>query len=765
MKLKYLAALLSGLYATSASAMEPFVVKDIRVEGIQRTEAGTVFSYLPVKVGETMDDEKSAAAIKALYATGFFKDVRLEIENGVLIVTLQERPAIAEIDIVGTKEFTKEQLKDGLKQTGLAESRIFDKSLLDKAEQELKRQYYGRGKYAVSVTTTVTPLERNRVAINFNVVEGEVAKIRQINIVGNKDFKEKDLLELFTLTTPGWMTWFSKNDQYSKQKLAADLETLRSFYLNRGYLEFSIDSTQVSISPDKTDIYITVNLVEGPKYTVSDVKLAGDMLVPEDELRKLVKVQPGATFSREQLTESTKQIGDRLGNDGYAFANVNAVPELDKEKHQAAFTFLIDPGRRVYVRRINMSGNAKTRDEVLRREMRQMEGGWYSGEKINRSRERLDRLGYFSDINIETPAVPGTTDQVDVDVSVTEKPTGSIMLGAGFSSSDGFIVSGSVSQNNVFGTGNQLAVQVNSGKVNKVYSLSYTNPYYTVDGVSLGYDVYQRNVDPSSLSTVGNYESSTVGAGVRLGVPINEIDGVNLGLSYEKTNLTLFDTSPQRYKDYVAEFGTSNRTVRADLGWARDSRDSIVYPTKGRLQRVYGEVGLPVGDMKYAKLSYQHQYFYPLSRDFSVMLNGEMGAGGGYGGKPLPFFKNFYAGGNTSVRGYDAGTLGPKDNDGLALGGTRRIVGNAEVLFPFPGLRNDKSVRMSLFLDGGAAWGPGDVEGRYDKLRAADLRYSTGLAVSWYSPIGPLKFSFGKPLNAQAGDKEQRFQFILGSVF
>jgi len=741
------------------------VVKDIRVEGIQRTEAGTVFSYLPVKVGETMDDDKAAAAIKALYATGFFKDVRLEIENGVLVVTLQERPAIAEIDVVGTKEFTKEQLKDGLKQTGLAESRIFDKSLLDKAEQELKRQYYSRGKYAVTVTTTVTPLERNRVAINFNVNEGEVAKIRQINIVGNQDFKEKELLGLFALTTPGWMTWFSKNDQYSKQKLAADLETLRSFYLNRGYLEFSIDSTQVSISPDKTDIYITVNLAEGPKYTVSDVKLAGDMLVPEDELRKLVKVQPGETFSREQLTESTKQIGDRLGNDGYAFANVNAVPELDKEKHQAAFTFLIDPGRRVYVRRINMSGNAKTRDEVLRREMRQMEGGWYSGEKINRSRERLDRLGYFSDVNIETPAVPGTTDQVDVDVSVTEKATGSIMLGAGFSSSDGFIVSGSVSQNNVFGTGNQLAVQVNSGRVNKVYSLSYTNPYYTVDGVSLGYDLYQRNVDPSSLSTIGNYESSTVGAGVRLGVPINEIDGVNLGLSYEKTSLTLFDTSPQRYKDYVAEFGTSNRTVRADLGWARDTRDSIAYPTKGRLQRVYGEIGLPVGDMKYAKLSYQHQYFYPVSRDFTVMLNGELGAGGGYGGKPLPFFKNFYAGGNTSVRGYDAGTLGPKDIDGLALGGSRRIVGNAELLFPFPGLRNDKSVRMSLFLDGGATWGGGDVEGRYDKLKAADLRYSAGLAVSWYSPIGPLKFSLGTPLNAQAGDKEQRFQFILGSVF
>jgi len=765
MKLKYLAALLSGLYAASASAMEPFVVKDIRVEGIQRTEAGTVFSYLPVKVGETMDDEKAAAAIKALYATGFFKDVRLEIDNGVLVVTLLERPAIAEIDIVGTKEFTKEQLKDGLKQTGLAESRIFDKSLLDKAEQELKRQYYSRGKYAVVVSTTVTPLERNRVSINFNVTEGEVAKIRQINIVGNQDFKEKELLNLFVLSTPGWMTWFSKNDQYSKQKLAADLETLRSFYLNRGYIEFAVDSTQVSISPDKTDIYITVNLAEGPKYTVSDVKLAGGMLVPEAELRKLVKVQPGDTFSREQLNESTKEIGDRLGNDGYAFANVNAVPELDKEKHQAAFTFLIDPGRRIYVRRINMTGNTKTRDQVLRREMRQMEGGWYSGEKINRSRERLDRLGYFSDVNVETPAVPGTTDQVDVNLGVTEKATGSVMLGAGFSSSDGFIVSGSVSQNNVFGTGNQLAVQVNSGKVNKVYSVSYTDPYYTVDGVSLGYDVYQRNVDPTSLSTVGNYSSSALGAGVRLGVPINENDAVNLGLTYEKTDLTLFDTSPQRYKDFVADFGTTNTTVRADLGWARDTRDSISYPTRGSLQRVYGEVGLPVGDLKYSKISYQNQWFYPLSRTFTLMLNGEIGAGGGYGGRPLPFFKNFYAGGNTSVRGFDAGTLGPKDSSDLALGGSRRIVANAEVLFPFPGLKDDKSVRMSVFADAGAAWGPGDVQGRYDKVKVSDLRYSAGVAVSWFSPIGPLKFSLAAPLNAKVGDKEQRFQFILGSVF
>jgi outer membrane protein insertion porin family len=765
MKLKKLAALIFALSSSSAFAFQPFVVRDIRVEGIQRTEAGTVFSYLPVKVGETMDDEKAAAAIKALYATGFFKDVRLEVDQDVLVVTLQERPAIAQIDLIGIKEFTVEQLKDGLKQIGLAESRIFDKSMLDKAEQELKRQYYSRGKYAVNVTVTVTPMERNRVAVSFNVIEGEVAKIREINIIGNNSFKEKELLNLFALTTPGWMTWFTKDDQYSKQKLAGDLETLRSYYLNRGYLEFNIDSTQVLITPEKTDIYITINLSEGSKYTVSSVKLAGEMLVPEDELRKLIKIAPGEVFMREKMTETTKLIGDRLGNDGYAFANINAVPELDKEKHEVAFTFLVDPGRRVYVRRLNVTGNVRTRDEVLRREVRQMEDAWYSSEKITRSRERLDRLGFFSEVNVETPAVTGTTDQVDLNYSVIEKPTGSMMAGAGFSSNEGFVVSGSVSQSNLFGTGNQLAVQVNSGQVNKVYSLSFTNPYFTLDGVSLGYDLYKRNTDSSALTSVGSYSSKTNGVGVRLGIPVGEIDTVNLGLNYERTTLGVYSTSPQRYQDFVTTFGDSSSTLRGDLGWARDTRDSFTYPTKGLLQRIYGEVGLPVGDIKYYKMSYQHQWFYPLSRDFTMMLNGEFGAGNGYAGKPLPFFKNFYAGGNSSVRGFDSGTIGPKDATEITLGGTQRVVGNAELLFPFPGMRNDKAIRLSLFVDAGAAFGPGDVNGQYAKFNVSDLRYSTGLGVSWVSPIGPLKFSLASPINKKEGDKVQRFQFILGSVF
>ncbi|MDD5404516.1 MAG: outer membrane protein assembly factor BamA [Sulfuricella sp.] len=762
---KLIPFLIASLYATSALAFDPFVVKDIRVEGIQRTEAGTVFSYLPVKVGETLNDEKAAAAVKALFATGFFKDVRLETENGVLVVMVQERPAIAQVDITGAKEFTKEQLKDGLKAAGLAESKIFDKALLDRAEQELKRQYFSRGKYAVTIATTVTPLERNRVAINFDISEGEVAKIKQINIVGNKVFPEKDLLSQLVLSTSGWMTWYSKNDQYSKQKLAADLETLRSYYLNNGYLDFNIESTQVSISPDKQGIYITINIHEGKKYTISDVKLAGEMLLPEEELRKMIKVKPGDTFSREKLNESSKAISERLGNDGYAFANVNAVPEIDKQKDTVAFTFFLDPGRRVYVRRINVAGNTKTRDEVLRREMRQAEGGWYAADKINRSRERLQRLGYFSDVNVETPAVPGTTDQVDLNYSVTEKPTGSIMAGAGFSSSEGLILSGSISQQNVFGSGNYLAVQVNSGSINKVYSLSFTDPYFTDDGVSRGFDIYKRTVNTTSLNTISTYSTSTLGGGVRFGIPLNEKDTVNLGLALEKTNISLTDSASLPLKNYVAQYGNSASTARVDLGWARDSRDSLTYPTAGGLQRIYGEVGLPGLDVEYYKLSYQQQYLRTFAKNYTLLLNGEAGIAGGLGGKPLPFFKNFYAGGISSVRGYRTSSLGPRDVDGNSLGGTKRVVGSAELMFPFPGLTTDKSVRLGVFIDGGSVFGPDDANGLSSTVSFSDMRFSSGISVSWFSPIGPLKFSLAKPLNKKDGDHTEPFQFQMGTMF
>ncbi len=746
------------LWAGAAHAFDPFVVRDIRVEGIQRIEAGTVFSYLPVKVGETMTDDKASAAIKALFATGFFKDVRLEVQRDVLIVIVEERPAVAQIDFIGNKEFDKEALRKGLRDAGLAEGRSLDKALLDQAEQEIKRQYLARGRYAASVVTTVTPLERNRVGVSFSINEGDVTKIRQINIIGNKAFKEKDLLQLFVLQTSGWLTWYTKNDQYSKQKLSGDLETLRSHYLNNGYLEFNIDSTQVSITPDKKDIYITINLTEGEKYTVSDVKLGGEMLLPEAELRRLIQLEPGQTFSREKLNESTKKITDRLGNEGYAFANANAVPELDKAAKRVALTIMIDPGRRVYVRRINVSGNTRTRDEVVRREMRQLEGAYYDGDKIQKSKQRLERLGYFSEVDVDTPAVPSTSDQVDVNFKVKEKSTGALMLGAGFSSSEKLVLSGSIVQQNIFGSGKHLGLQLSTSKITRNIGLNYTDPYYTVDGVSRGFDVYDRRIDAALLG-LGFYTTNTIGGGVRFGIPLTDIDNLGFGLGAENTKIGIDQSSPQRYQDFVNIFGNNNNAVIGTLGWARDQRDSLLVPTKGGLIRASGESGLPGGTLQYYKITEQLQWYYPLSRTYTFMLNGEIGAARGMDGKPLPFYKNFYAGGVSSVRGYDTYSLGPRDALGAILGGTKRLVGNAEVLFPVPGSGVDRSMRLGLFLDAGQVYGVDE------KMQLSALRYSTGLSFNWNSPMGPLRLSFGHPLNKKPDDRVQHLQFMMGQTF
>ncbi len=751
--------LLFVAFAGTALAIQPFVIRDIRVEGVQRTEAGTVFTYMPIKVGERIDDEKAAAAIKALYATGFYQDVRLESDGDVLIVFVQERPAIAQIDIEGSKEFTKDNLKDGLKQAGISESKIYDKSLLDRAEKELKRQYTGRGYYGAKISTTVTPLERNRVALRFDITEGTVTKIADINIIGAKDFTEKELLRNMKLTTPGWFTWFTKDDQYSKQQLTADLEALRSFYLNRGYLEFNIESTQVSITPDREKIYITVAITEGPVYRVGEVKFSGDLIVKEEELRRIIKVRAGDVFSREKVVEATKGVTDRLGNDGYSFANVNPVPDLDRDKRIAGFTFFVDPGRRVYVRRINVAGNQKTQDEVVRRELRQLESSWYSLEKIARSKERLQRTGYFSEVSIETPAVAGTSDQVDVNVTVTERNTGTLNFGVGYSAAEKLTLQASVSQANILGTGNLVAFQINNGSVNKVYSLSYVNPYWTTDGISRGFDFFRRDVDTSSLS-VAAYHTYSSGAGVRFGIPVTEFDTVNIGFTAERTRLTIDSTAPQRYQDFINEFGETTNTLRTNFGFARDTRDSLTWPTKGWLNEIGFEVGIPPGDLKYYRANYQSQWFYTAERLpwLTLMLNGEVGYADGFGGKPLPFFKNFYAGGVGSVRGFETATLGPRDTNGDILGGNRRFVANAELLFPLPGYK-EKNVRLAGFIDVGNVWGPDE------KIAAGDLRVGVGIAVSWDSPVGPLRFSFGAPVRKKPGDKVERFQFQLGKIF
>ncbi len=754
------AALALAVLPALAAALEPFVVRDIRVEGLQRIAAGTVFNYLPVKVGDALNDKSAQEAIKALYKTGFFRDVRLERQGQTLIVSVVERPSIASIRISGTREFSQDDLKKSLKDLGLSEGRIFNRSLLDRVEQELRGQYFSRGFYAVNIKPTVTPLERNRVDVDIAVTEGPPARIREITIVGNERFRTKELLNLFTLGPAPWWAIFSRRDQYSKQKLAGDLERLRNFYQDQGFLEFNIESTQVQITPDKEDIYITVNIAEGQRYTISDFKLAGKYLGMESELRGLVTLTPGQIFSRRQVTESSKRISDRLANDGYAFANVNAVPEVNKEQRTVAFTFFVDPGRRVYVRRVNFAGNVSTHDEVLRRELRQLEGAWYSAEKIQRSRERLQRLGFFEDVNIETPAVPGTADQVDVNITVKERSTGYLNLAIGYSDS-GLIIGASITESNLFGTGKELSLRINNSDAASDYNIRYVNPYYTPDGVSRGFTLFSSEVDTSELNAAA-YNTKTVGAGVFWGIPLSEYHRLSVGLDYESIGIETRDSSPQVAKDFVATEGSPVKAAKVTLGWASDSLDSALFPTRGTLQRVSGEAALPGSDVEYYRLNYTLGRYWPLTEKTSFKARTDLGYSDGYGDTAtVPFFKNFYAGGSSTVRGFRSNSLGPRDpatND--PIGGNRRVLLNMEYLFPLPGAaREDKSMRLSVFVDGGMVYGPGQ------KLDLGELRYSAGLAFNWFSAVGPLSFSYAVPLNEQPGDRTESFQFTLGVPF
>ena len=755
-----------ALCSGSAFAIEPFTVKDIRVEGIQRTEAGTVFSYLPVRVGETFNDDKSVTAIKALYATGFFKDVKLEKDGDVLVVLVEERPAIAKVEFTGTKEFEKDTLVKALKDIGVGEAKIFDKASVDRAEQELKRQYLSHGLYGVKVTTTVTPIERNRVNIVFAVDEGDVAKIKQINIVGNKVFGDKELKEQLALNTGGWFSWYTKADQYSKTKLTGDIESLKSYYLNRGYIEMQVESTQVSITPDKKDIYITINITEGEKYKVSGIKFEGETFGREEELRSLVLLRQGETYSGERLTATNKLISDRLGTFGYAFANVNANPDIDREKREVAFTFFIDPGKRIYVRHMTISGNTTTRDEVIRREFRQFEGSWYDANKIKLSRDRVDRLGYFKDVTIDTPEAQGTSDQVDVNLNVTEKPTGNFMIGGAFSQAEKFTLTASIQQANFAGSGTTVGIDLNTSKYSRTIALSQFNPYYTDDGVSRSYEIYTRTTRPPALN-VGSYTVQQNGARVSYGVPFSELDTVFFGIGLERTKIETDQTSPARFLQYVAEFGNSpdgigtavTTAVPLTAAWARDSRDSAVTPTIGRYQRANIELDL-VGNSRYYRAVYDHEWYRPISRLVTLALKGELDYGHGLHGNTYPVFKNFYAGGIGSVRGYLSSSLGIVDPlNGDALGGAERVIGNAELQLPFPGGGADRSLRWFGFLDGGQVYQEGE------KMRASQLRYSTGLGLSWISPVGPLKISYAKPLNAKLGDRTERFQFQMGTGF
>jgi outer membrane protein insertion porin family len=741
----------------SAHAVTPFVLKDIRIEGLQRTDPGTVFGALPFRIGDTYNDEKGAAALRALFATGLFKDVRIEIEGEVAVIIVDERSIIATVTFVGLKEFEAEPLTKSLKDAGIGEGLPFDKALMDRAEQEIKRQYLSRSLYGAEVVTTVTPLERNRVNVTFTMTEGDAAKIKEIRIVGAQAFSQGDLLGLFEQTPSGWLTWYSKSDRYSRSKLNADLEALRAYYVNRGYLEFAVESTQVTISPDKQEITITISVREGQPYTVTAVRLEGDYLGKDDEFKSRVLVRPGTPYNGQAVSETARRFTDLFGLYGYAFARVEQRPEIDRATGQVQVVLVANPQRRVYVRRIEVAGNTRTRDEVVRRELRQLESSWYDGGRIKLSRDRVDRLGYFKEVGIDTNEVPGSPDQVDLVVSVEEKPTGNLLLGAGYSNAEKLTLNASIQQDNVFGSGQYLGFQINTSQSQRALVFTTVNPYFTVDGISRAIDLYYRTSRP--LNSLGDeYQIATTGASTRFGVPFSEYDTVFFGIGVENTDIGADAGIPLSYLNYRALYGESSSSLPLTLGWQRDARDSALIPSFGRYTRVNLEWSV-AGDVQYTRANLQYQQWWPLPARLTLGFNSELGWGEGKGGKPFPVFKNFYGGGLGSVRVFEQNSLGVIDPTGAYIGGAKRLNLNTELYFPVPGTGNDKSLRVFAFVDAGNVWRDGE------KITTQSLRASTGLGVSWISPVGPLKLSYGTPLQAERNDRIQKFQFQIGTAF
>jgi len=749
----------------SVHAAEPFPVEDIRIEGLQRAEPGNVLVTLPFRVGDTYTDEKGTLAIRNLFGLGLFKDVRIEVIGKVVVVVVEERPLISTVNFVGIKEFDKETLKKALKDIGLSEGRPFDKALADRAEQELKRQYINRSLYGAEVVTTVAPAERNKVSLNFTVVAGDVAKIKELRIVGSKIFDQSTLKDQLDLSEPNYMSWYTKSDRYSQAKLNADLENLKSFYLSRGFLEFRVDSTQVAISSNKQDISITVNVTEGQRFVVSSVELEGYYLGRDSEFKSLVMIKPGQAYNITDIVQTTKAFSEYFGNFGFAFARIEQRTEVNRENSQVKVILQADPARRAYVRRINISGNERTKDEIIRREFRQMESSWYDGDRIRLSRDRVDRLGYFTEVSIDTQEVPGSADQVDINLKVTEKPTGALQLGAGFSSAEKLFFSFGISQENFFGTGNSLGVQINTSKYNQILQVNTTDPYFTEDGVSRTLNVYHKSTKPYLLSS-GDYSLTTSGAGVSFGVPFGEIDTVFFGGSYEQTTINPgTDPLPFAYQKFADDFGYTSNTVPLTVGWARDSRDSLLAPNKGRLLRLNSEVGV-LGSTRYYRNSGQYQEYWPLTKKYTLAVNAELANGAGLGGKSYPVFKNYFSGGLGSVRGFQQGALRTTYAASLAnserpVGGATKVLLNTEFLVPFPGVGTDKTLRLYGFID------IGNVYLAEEDIDLAELRSSGGIGLSWVSPVGPLRFAWAKPIKKFASDAAtmQSFQFQIGTAF
>jgi len=696
----------------------PITVKDIEIRGLERISAGTVFTYLPVDIGDEYALERTPEILRGLYKSGYFEDIELGFDQDVMVIKVKERPAIAEINFEGNKAIESEQLSEALKSSNISKGRVFDRSVLDRLEHELRQQYFARGKYNVKIDTEVKEKEDNRVAIDINISEGQVAKIKQVNIVGNEKYSEEDLMDDFTSGRPAWWALFSSRDEYAKPKLSSDLETLRAYYLDKGYLNFDIESTQVTITPDRKDIYVTINIDEGDQYTINDVNLKGELIFPEKDLMELVKTESGEIFSRAKLTETIGALKDKLGEKGYAFADVEILPKLNKEEKTVDLDYVMKPGMRAYVRRIVFRGNSKTDDEVFRREMRQLEGGWYSTPKVKRSKIRIQRLPYVESVDIKTNPVPGMADQVDLDVSVTERLAGSFTATAGYSQTQGLLIALSINEDNFFGTGKRVSLNFNNSSVNTVYSISYTNPYHTVDGVSRGFSAFYRETDAGENNTA-DFVADRYGLSVNYGIPLTEFDRLRLNLGYENTTIKTTDETPLEITDFLDRNGDSYDEFLLSTTYSHDTRNRTVFAERGNVQTLSLEAA-----MEYWKINYRNNLLLPLAKWLTLSLEGDIGYGDSYGKTDdFPFFEHYYAGGIRSVRGFESNSLGPLSSNGDAFGGQFRTLAGAELIFPAPFALDNPSIRMGAFIDAG------NVFATIDDFEASELRMSAGLSM------------------------------------